>query len=56
MTSRKMLGHGKMTYHVKSALLNLKIAQLSHGVKYVCQEHNKAGMHHCAAVCTVTGL
>lgn len=48
--------HVKMTYDVKSAMLNLKNAQLSHGGKYVCQAQNKAGMHRCAAVLTVTAL
>lgn len=48
--------HIKMSYDVKTAMLNLKNAQLSHGGKYVCQAQNKAGMHRCAAVLTVTGL
>lgn len=48
--------HVKMSHDVKSAMLNLKNAQLSHGGKYVCQAQNKAGTHRCAAVLTVTGL
>lgn len=48
--------HVKMSYEIKSAVLNLKNAQLSHGGKYVCEAQNKAGTHRCAAVLIVTGL
>ncbi len=48
--------HVKMSYETKSAMLNLKNAQLSHGGKYICQAQNKAGTHRCAAVLIVTGL
>lgn len=48
--------HVKMSYETKSAVLNLKNAQLSHGGKYVCQAQNKAGTQRCAAVLIVTGL
>lgn len=48
--------HVKMSCETKSAVLNLKNAQLSHGGKYVCQAQNKAGTHRCAAVLVVTGL
>lgn len=48
--------HFQMSYETKSAVLNLKNAQLAHGGKYVCQAQNKAGTHRCAAVLTVTGL
>ncbi|XP_068592046.1 myosin light chain kinase, smooth muscle-like [Cebidichthys violaceus] len=46
--------HVKMSYETKSAVLNLKNAQLSHGGKYVCQAQNKAGTQRCAAVLVVT--
>lgn len=48
--------HFKMSCETKSAMLNLKNAQLSHGGKYVCQAQNKAGTQRCAAVLIVTGL
>lgn len=48
--------HFKMSYETKSAMLNLKNAQLSHGGKYVCQVQNKVGTQRCAAVLIVTGL
>lgn len=48
--------HVKMSYDTKSAMLNLKNAQLSHGGKYVCQAQNKAGTQRCAAMVIVTGL
>lgn len=48
--------HVKMSQDVRSAMLNVKNAQLSHGGKYVCQAQNKDGTHRCAAVLTVTGL
>lgn len=48
--------HVEMSYETKSAVLNLKNAQLSHGGKYVCQAQNKAGTQSCAAMLMVTGL
>uniref|UniRef100_A0A3Q3JUF5 Ig-like domain-containing protein n=1 Tax=Monopterus albus TaxID=43700 RepID=A0A3Q3JUF5_MONAL len=42
--------HVKMSYNTKSAVLNLKNTQLSHGGKYVCQAQNKAGTQRCATV------
>uniref|UniRef100_A0A8C2ZPX6 Ig-like domain-containing protein n=1 Tax=Cyclopterus lumpus TaxID=8103 RepID=A0A8C2ZPX6_CYCLU len=48
--------HVKMSYETKSAVLNLKNAQLSHGGKYVCQAQNQAGTQRCAAMLVVTGL
>uniref|UniRef100_A0A3B4WP33 Ig-like domain-containing protein n=1 Tax=Seriola lalandi dorsalis TaxID=1841481 RepID=A0A3B4WP33_SERLL len=48
--------HVKMSHETKSAILNLKNAQLSHGGKYVCQAQNKAGTQRSAAVLIVTGL
>lgn len=48
--------HVKMSFETKSAMLNLKNAQLSHGGKYICQAQNKAGTQRCAAVLVVTGL
>lgn len=48
--------HVKMSYDTKSAVLNLRNAQLSHGGKYVCQAQNKAGTQRCAAMVIVTGL
>lgn len=48
--------HVKMSHGMKGAILNLRNAQLLHGGKYVCEAHNKAGTHRCAAVLTVTGL
>lgn len=46
----------KMSYETKSAMLNLRNAQLSHGGKYVCEAQNTAGTQRCAAVLIVTGL
>lgn len=48
--------HVKMSHDMKGAILKLRNAQLLHGGKYVCEAHNKAGTHRCAAVLTVTGL
>lgn len=48
--------HVTMSCEVKSAMLSLKNAQLSHGGKYVCQAQNPAGTQRCAAVVIVTGL
>lgn len=48
--------HVKMSHEIKSAILNLKNAQLSHTGKYVCQAQNKAGAQRCAATIVVTGL
>ena len=48
--------HIEMSCETKSAVLNLKNAQLSHGGKYVCEAQNKAGTQRCAAVLMVTGL
>ena len=48
--------HVHMSFETKSAMLNLKNAQLSHGGKYVCEAQNKAGTQRCAAVLIVTGL
>uniref|UniRef100_A0A3P8SVR7 Ig-like domain-containing protein n=1 Tax=Amphiprion percula TaxID=161767 RepID=A0A3P8SVR7_AMPPE len=48
--------HVKMSAETKSAVLNLKNAQLSHGGKYVFEAQNKAGTQRCAAVLIVTGL
>ncbi|XP_074514112.1 myotilin-like [Sebastes fasciatus] len=48
--------HIQMSYETKSAVLNLRNAQLSHAGKYVCQAQNKAGTQRCAAVLVVTGL
>ncbi|XP_049450272.1 titin-like [Epinephelus fuscoguttatus] len=46
--------HIKMSFDNKSAELNLRNAQLSHGGKYICKAQNKAGTQRCAAVLIVT--
>lgn len=47
--------HINMSYEMKSAVLNLKNTQITHGGKYICQAQNDAGSQKCIAMLTVRG-